>query len=43
MPDFLIILIVGKTLLDLRMHLREHGLSWRVLTGTGESVAASPV
>ena len=39
----LIILIVGKTLLDLRMHLREHGLSWRVLTGTGESVAASPV
>lgn len=27
----LVILIVGKTMLDLRMHLREHDLKWRAL------------
>lgn len=29
----LLILVVGKTLLDLHLHLREHGLEWQMLLG----------
>lgn len=39
----LLILVVGKTLLDLRMHLREHKLSWQSLWGGEELPAESGV
>ena len=39
----LIILIVGKCALDLHLHLREHGLSWRSLVSSEESVTPAGV
>jgi hypothetical protein len=39
----LIVLVLGKTILDLRMHLREHGLSWGALFGVRESAPAASV
>ena len=39
----LLVLVIVKIVIDLRAHLKEHGLSWRSLLGAGEPVTSGGV